>query len=1136
MSLLEEEIGRRILVLDGAMGTVIQRYAPPEADWHSNPEMLNLTRPELIGRIHQEYIAAGADIIETNSFSANPISQAEYGCADKAGEMAFQAARIAREAADAAPRKVWVAGSIGPTTQSLTLATDVNRPAWRPFDFDQFAEAFRIQIDGLKRGGADFLLMETGFDALNTKAMLYAASGSGLPVMISATVSDRSGRTLTGQTLEAYFAAVRHAPLLAFGLNCSLGPEQMLPLAQDIARFSDVPVLLYPNAGLPDQLGNYTLSAEDMARYVAPLLPYVNIIGGCCGTTPEHIKRIVELAKDATPRPLPEPFRKLRVSGLEAVTVDPRNNFTNIGERTNVAGSRKFARLIGEGKYEEALEVAAKQIDGGASVIDVNMDDALLNAPREMETFLRHVSNHPSVAKAALMIDSSHWEAVLSGLKNAPGKCIVNSISLKEGPELFVQKALEIRRFGAAMVVMAFDEEGQATTYERKTAICRRSYDLLTRAGIAPQDIIFDVNVLAVGTGLKEHARYALDFIEAVRWIKLNLPGCYTSGGISNLSFAFRGNNPVREAMHAVFLYHAVQAGLDMGIVNPGLLEPYDSIPKNLRDAVEDVILCRDSGATDRLIALAQQTQDTAAKDSTQEKPATEESAEEHLAACILEGRSEGLEAAVLESLRQRGSAVAVVEGPLMGAMEKVGERFGEGKLFLPQVVRAAKVMQEAVAVLEPHFTAAENSAARRPRVVLATVKGDVHDIGKNIVGIVLSCNGFDVTDLGVMVDKETILEKADAIKADLICVSGLITPSLFQMEELCREMQRRGLTTPLFVGGATTSALHTALKLSPLYPHVFHGTDASASAVEMKRCLQQRESFEAGQHAAYENLRRIHAGKAIPAETGDTPLSGYLKGRRFRNMPVREIPLEKLRKYFDWSLFAAAAGLKKIPRPGTPGYEFIQEGRQILEHLDASVRVGLRMESARREGNSVVFQDGFRLPLLREEKAHTHNGITRRWSLADFVPENEEGPLGIFALSVHVPRRCSCPACDNVLLHHAATVTLADAASAWLQETLSRRSRTKVLLPAVGYAACPDHSLIGKLLPRIPAHEKLEIALTESFAMIPDASICGFVILHPQAAFPDIRELGPRQYETYCAARGLSASAAKQFLGHLLA
>ena len=1125
----------RILVLDGAMGTLIQRYSPPEEDWRGNPEMLNFTHPDLIRRIHEEYIAAGADIIETNSFSANPISQAEYGNSAQAGKMAFEAARIAREAAEGASRKILVAGSIGPTTRSLTLASDPDRPGWRAYGFDDFVKAFSVQIEGLVRGGVDFLLIETGFDALNTKAIIYAAQSYGIRAMISATASDRSGRTLTGQTIEAYYTSIRHSDPLAFGINCALGPTEILPILSDIASFSEVPVICYPNAGLPDEMGRYNLSPGDMADAVRPMLPYLNIIGGCCGTGPEHVAAICKVVQGQPPRIVTEKHKYLSVSGLESYTIAPEKNFTNIGERTNVAGSRKFAKLIAAGQYEEALQVASAQIDGGASVIDVNMDDAMLDAPLQMETFLRHISNDPAVARAALMIDSSNWDAVLAGLKNSPGKCIVNSISLKEGPKTLVKKALEIKSLGGAMVVMAFDEEGQATTLDRKIEICKRSYRLLTGAGIAPEDIIFDCNVLSVGTGIPEHARYGADFIEAVRWIKTNLPGCYTSGGISNLSFAFRGNNPVREAMHAVFLYHAVKAGLDMGIVNPSMLLPYDSIEPSLRKAAEDVILCRGEDATERLIAIASGIAGNGPEQAGQPGEVQSVTPARQIAECILQGRSEGLEDAVMRAFGESGSAVKVIEGPLMGAMEEVGRRFGEGKMFLPQVVRSAKVMRLAVNILEPHFISEGTVVSRRPKVVLATVKGDVHDIGKNITGIVLTCNGFEVTDLGVMVSRETILDKAAQIGADAIAVSGLITPSLFQMEELCREMSRRKLSIPLFVGGATTSDLHTAVKLAPLYPHVFHGPDASSAAVMMKRCLSDRDAFESRQHSLQDSLRKAYLRRPEGPAGSDEPVTGWLKGCRFRSMPVREISLKLLTRHFDWKLFAAAAGLKKVPSEGESAYDFILQGKDILRHLKASVRAGMKLGPAHSEGDTIVF-NGTRLPMLRQEKATRMRGLTRKWSLADFVPAEGNGPFGIFAVSVHeIEEGCHCPACENPLLRRAVLVTLADAASSWLQDNLRRRCRTDVALPAAGYACCPDHSLIGQMLSLIPGYGRLGISLTDSFAMTPDASICGFVVMHPLAGYPPIREISQEQFDNYKLARGFSEDEARRFTGHLL-
>ena len=746
MILLED----KIYILDGAMGTMIQKFGVGEAD--NNNERLNLTRPEAIKKIHKEYIAAGADIIESNTFSANAISQAEYGCPDLAPQMAYEGARIAREAADEAAaiaaeigltRKVWVAGSMGPTSKSLSLSPDASDPAFRPYSFDQMYEAYREQAEALIRGGVDMILIETCFDALNTKAALSAISDchADFPVIVSVSVSDRSGRTLTGQTLEAFYTSVKHYPILAFGLNCSLGAADMTPLVEDMGRWCGSAVSCYPNAGLPNEMGGYDQAPEEMAQQVKEMASrgLVNIVGGCCGTTPDHIRAIASAVKGIKPRPITIVSAKpLTVSGLEAVSVDVKlNNFTNVGERTNVAGSRKFARLIAEGKYDEALQIAAKQIEDGATVIDINMDDAMLDSAREMERFVRYISNDPAVAKAALMIDSSHWETILAGLKNTQGKCIVNSISLKEGPDEFVRKARVIKSLGAAMVVMAFDEEGQATTYERKISICERAYRLLTQdAGVAPEDIIFDVNILSVGTGIEEHEKYAVDFIEAVRWIKANLPGSLTSGGVSNLSFAFRGNNAVREAIHSAFLYHAIKAGLDMAIVNPSMLQIYDEIEPELLRCVEDVILNTDSHATERLIDKAAKMKEEAASKSEANHEHHQhcscgcchdhsDTAISRLNTALIKGRTETLRQDLEEAIKEYGSAVRIIEGPLMEGMEAVGKLFGEGKMFLPQVVKSAKVMRDAVEILQPYMdtdtTASEKSA--RPKIVIATVR-----------------------------------------------------------------------------------------------------------------------------------------------------------------------------------------------------------------------------------------------------------------------------------------------------------------------------------------------------------------------------------------------------------------------------
>ena len=1146
MSAFQEQLRRRVLRLDGATGTQIQRYTLTEDDFRQgvfvdasvplkgNNECLNLTRPDIITAVHEAYIRAGADIIETNTFSANRISQKEYGLEDRARELALAGARIARAAADKADRKVWVAGSIGPTSKSLTLAPDIARPAMRPYSFDEMAASYREQVEALLEGGVDLLLVETAFDALNVKAALYAVQQvrDGFPVIVSVSVSDKSGRTLTGQTLEAFFAAVRHYPLTAFGVNCSLGADGLLPLVKDIASFSDVPVICYPNAGLPNEMGGYDQTPEQMAEQIARMDGLVNIVGGCCGTTPAHIEALPALS----PAPLKKPGNELKVSGLEAYLIDTeKRNFTLIGERTNVAGSRKFARLVASGDYDAALSVAADQIEGGASVIDINMDDAMLDGPVAMETFVRTLENDPAVAKAALMIDSSHWECILAGLKNAQGKCIVNSISLKDGEEAFLTKAREIHRLGAAMVVMAFDEEGQATTYERKIAVSERAYRLLTGIGIPAEDLIFDVNVLSIGTGIPEHDRYGADFIEAVRWIKHNLPGAYTSGGISNLSFAFRGNNPVRSAMHAVFLYHAIRAGLDMAIVNPGMILQYDDIEPDLRTAVEDLILCRTPDASERLTALAA----TLVAPDTASSPAptghlTDDNAS--LRQALLTGRSDRLPELVTAALERLGSAVQVIEGPLMAGMEEVGERFGAGKMFLPQVVKSAKVMKDAVALLEPYMEAGEQ-AAQRPVVIHATVKGDVHDIGKNIAGIVLRCNGFEVIDLGVMVDKETILEAAEKHHAALIGVSGLITPSLFQMEELCREMAARGLDTPLFIGGATTSALHTAVKLAPLYDHVFYAPDASAGAVLAKKCLRDREAFEAAQHEEQARIRALHQGrKAAPApeQTGFASDS-YLRSIP-EDIPLTKLPPEELVPLFDWSMFRAVWGVKE-------NAELTAEGRAVLDRMvrdgSVSVRLAVRFFAARREGEAIDLGP-CRLPMLRQEEAPGR-------SLADFVPADGTGPFGLFAISVHQHSchsersegiSCTCESCRNdydSLMERAVRVTLAEAASTWLDKRLKKwlPDGCKVAKPAAGYASCPDHSLKRDILALLP--EGLDITLTESCAMIPDAAICGFIVLHPEAGYPEIRRIGPEQYELYTSARGFSPDEARAFLSHLL-
>ena len=906
----------------------------------------------------------------------------------------------------------------------------------------------------------------------------------------------------------------------------------------------------------------------------------------------------------------------MKVSGLEAVTINRRtSNFTNIGERTNVAGSRKFARLIAEGKYDEALNIAAKQIEDGASIIDINMDDAMLDSTREMERFVRYISNDPAVARAALMIDSSHWETIIAGLQNAQGKCIVNSISLKEGSEAFVEKARVIKSYGAALVVMAFDETGQATTYERKIEICRRAYDLLVNeAGFDPSDIIFDVNILSIGTGIEEHARYAIDFIEAVRWIKKNLPGALTSGGVSNLSFAFRGNNAVREAMHSAFLYHAIKAGLDMAIVNPSMLQVYDDIEPELLRCVEDVILDTDPQATERLIEKASKmlaekeldgsgsTKGPASQSTTTSETPAHMPVAARLQHALVKGITTNLETDIHDALAEYGSAVAIIEGPLMAGMETVGKLFGEGKMFLPQVVKSAKVMRDMVTMLEPYMNTSDNDKAdatndkKNPKVILATVKGDVHDIGKNITGIVLTCNGFEVHDLGVMVDKETILDHAQKIGADLIAVSGLITPSLYQMEEICREMSARGLETPLLIGGATTSAVHTAVKLAPLYGHVFYGPDASAAAVIAKKCMMDRDAFEAEQHQEQDRLRKLYEtgkggsvesdGQNRPSQT--FPYDTYLTDSP-ADIPVTELPAEEVLQYFDWKMFYAIWGVKygsAVPE----AMELMQLRRDAEEELfmeDFRIMITARFFQGSSKNDDICFEaEGTPvcLPMMRQE-----NG--KGLSLADFVIPYESGrksPFGIFAISVHKKSRahvqgCSCPACSNAyedMIGRTVRMTIAEAASAWLSERLKNETGgVKVTKPAAGYASCPDHTLKGDILRLLGAlkgahkhdlghnhehehdyghshghgctcgcgghahhHEaqyrhggSMGIELTESYAMTPDASICGLIFMHPQSCYPEIRHISQNQYDAYAERRGMDAETARRFLEHLL-
>ena len=885
---------QRVLVLDGAMGTMIQQYNLTEADFRGgrflhlpgqlqgDNDLLCLTRPDIIEDIHRKYLAAGADIIETNTFNATSVSQADYHAQNYVRDMNLAGARLARRVADeftqanpAKPR--FVAGSVGPTNKACSISPDVENPAFRAITFDELAGAYVEQMTALIEGGVDALLIETIFDTLNAKAALYAAgqamqaAGRRVPLMLSVTVSDAGGHILSGQTLQAFLASVQHADVLSVGLNCSFGARQMKPFLESLTSKAPYYISAYPNAGLPDNMGRYSQTPDDMERDIAEFLSarMVNIIGGCCGTTDAHIARLAVMAEKALPH-IPVPAsRHLVLSGLEPLEVCPQNNFVNVGERCNVAGSRKFLRLVGEKKYDEALAIARKQVEDGAQVIDVNMDDALLDARAEMVNFLNLIASEPAIARVPVMIDSSDWSVILAGLKTLQGKGIVNSISLKEGEEKFLERARTIRRYGAAMVVMAFDEQGQADTYERKVEVCSRAYRLLTeQAGVPSHDIIFDPNVLAIATGMEEHDRYALDFIRATSWIRQNLPGAHVSGGVSNLSFAFRGNNYLREAMHAVFLYHAIAAGMDMGIVNPASSVLYTDIPADLLECLEDAVLCRRPDAGERLADAAKTMAAPAASASarSEEQAWRAASLDERLQYALTKGMGDYLEADLAEALSVYPTAVSIIEGPLMAGMNRVGDLFGEGKMFLPQVVKAARTMKKAVSILQPALEAGKaGRAASAGKVLLATVKGDVHDIGKNIVSVVMACNGYEIIDLGVMVPAETIVQRAVSEHADIIGLSGLITPSLEEMVHVAAELERAGLDIPLLIGGATTSALHTALRIAPAYhAPVVHVKDASQNALVASQLLNPalRPAFVADLEASYSALRSSYHDK----------------------------------------------------------------------------------------------------------------------------------------------------------------------------------------------------------------------------------------------------------------------------------
>lgn len=1173
--MLKNLLKERILILDGAMGTAIQQYQLDEKDFRGeefaahpvplkgNNDILSLTRPDIIARIHQSYIEAGADIIETNTFNSNAVSQADYQCSAYVYRLNYAGARLAREEADKAGRPVYVAGSIGPTSKTLSLSPDVSHPECRATDFDTLTAAYIEQISGLIDGGVDILLVETVFDGLNAKAALYAIDkiqtekASRLPVMVSATINDKSGRTLTGQSLQALYTTLSHYPLLSFGLNCSFGAKELLPFVEQLHKFLPCGLSLYPNAGLPNEMGAYDESPAYTADFLKTMAQkgWLNIAGGCCGTTPAHIRAIRKAVEGITPRIPVHASPQLVVSGLDNIVVNKAlNNFIPVGERTNVAGSAKFAKLIHAGAYDEACNIARKQIEDGASIIDINMDDAMLDSAKEMATFIRIISNDPDISKAALMIDSSDWNTLLAGLKNAQGKCIVNSISLKEGEKEFLEKATEIKRLGAAVVVMAFDEEGQAVTYERKIAICQRAYRLLTQqAGVAPENIIFDVNILAIGTGMEEHSHYAVDFIRAVEWIKKHLPASSTSGGVSNLSFSFRGNNPVREAMHSVFLYHAIAAGLDMAIVNPALLQVYDDIDPQLLQAVEAVVLNKNPEATEHLIELAEKIKAPKTEGKIIKNESWRNSSlEERLIYALVKGIKEYLTQDITEALQTYASPVEIIEGPLMKGMDKVGLLFGEGKMFLPQVVKSARIMKEAVAILQPEIERTnflKTSDIHKYKVVIATAKGDVHDIGKNIVHIVLSCNNMEVIDLGVMVDNQRILEAARHYQADIIGISGLITPSLAEMEELCRLLEKAQLKIPLLVGGATTSGVHTAVKLAPLYSYgVIHGGDASRTAGLIKRLLQHPENHLQQIKTEQENIRQLYykahttvvsyqeAQTSAPQYEADSYLLPEAFGEH--NLRARALDLRELADRIDWTPFFHFWGFKgKFPEIIYTHEEADHTYQAALETLgqiiagnefEASVLV--KFFNARSENNEIILENGYHFPMLRQQTRNSDY-----LSLADFINPDPafKSTIGVFCLKVSDKHKCADCQDFTQLIRESLCARLTEALAEWMHEQLSEG--LPLIRPAFGYPACPDHSLKKEVFQLLNASADIGVELTSSYAIIPTTSLCGLLIAHPQARYFNVSKISTEQLHIYCQQRGFSPEEGKRLLGPIV-
>jgi 5-methyltetrahydrofolate--homocysteine methyltransferase len=1218
-----QELNKRILTLDGAMGTMIQAYKLSEEDFRAdnfkdfehdlqgNNDLLCLTQPNIIQEIHEQFLEAGADIIETNTFNANPISQEDYHLGDMTYEINVAAAKVAVNAAKKYSEKTpdkprFVAGAIGPTNKTLSLSPDVEDPGYRAIRFDELADAYTVQLEGLVDGGVDLLLVETIFDTLNAKAAIYAIhqyarkTGKNLPVMMSGTIVDQSGRTLSGQTTEAFWISISHAsPLLSVGLNCSLGSDQMRPYISELSRVASCYTSLYPNAGLPDEMGEYNETPEFMANQLSDYASegMVNIVGGCCGTTPEHIRVIAEEAGRHEPRKIPDRSPFMKLSGLEPLVIRPETNFVNIGERTNVTGSSVFRDLIKEENYEEALSVARQQVENGAQMVDVNMDEGMLESENVMVSFLNLMAAEPDISRVPVVIDSSKWSVIEAGLKNIQGKGVVNSISLKEGKEAFIGQAKKILDYGAAVIVMAFDEKGQADTLDRRIEICERAYRILTdEVGFNPRDIIFDPNILTVATGIAEHNNYAVDFIEATRWIKENLPHAKVSGGLSNISFSFRGNNKVREAMHSAFLYHAIKAGLDMAIVNAGQLEVYEEIPEKLRELVEDVLLNRREDATERLVDYAEeikaQGSDTVEKkeDSWREKPV-----EERIKHSLVKGIVTHIVDDVEEARLQFEEPIDVIEGPMMDGMDVVGDLFGDGKMFLPQVVKSARVMKKGVAHLVPYIEKAKKkSGSDKPKakILLATVKGDVHDIGKNIVAVVLRCNNFDVVDLGVMVPGDKILKEAREQKVDVIGLSGLITPSLDEMVHVAEEMKRQEFDLPLLIGGATTSRLHTAVKIAPGYNKpVIHVLDASRSVTVVSNLMAngRREEFLDSIAQEYSELREKYSSrkgkkKMLPLEKARENHTKIDWNKAKVTAPsnpgvhrVDEMPLEKLKEYIDWSPFFIAWEMKgKYPaifeddKFGAEARKLFDDANRLLDRIISEKLITAKgvygLFPANAAGDDIeIYTDESRKEVMTilhtlRQQSQKRGGEPNK-ALSDYVAPKESGIadyVGGFAVTAGIGVRDLVKKFENdhddyqSIMVKALADRLAEAFAEFLHEKIRKedwgyspdedftneeliQEKYTGIRPAAGYPAQPDHTEKRILFDLLDTEANTGITLTENYAMDPAASVSGLYFAHPDAKYFNVGKISKDQVADYAGRKGMPVEEMEKWLSPIL-